>query len=62
MCSRYSGNILFENEMAANVREVRDTIRECLEDVFTCEDVHRNIGASMERYNTESGLWFDEVF
>ncbi len=30
--------------MAANVQEVRDTIRECLEDVFTCEDVHRNIG------------------
>ena len=31
VCSRYSGNILFENEMAANVQEVReDTIRECL--------------------------------
>ena len=62
VCSRYSGNILFENEMAANVQEVRDTIRECLEDVFTCEDVHRNIGASMERYNTESGLWFEVRF
>ena len=62
MCSRYSGNILFENEMAANVQEVRDTIRECLEDVFTCEDVHRSIGASMERYNTESGLWFEVRF
>lgn len=62
VCSRYSGNILFENEMAANVQEVRDTIRECLEDVFTCEDVHRSIGASMERYNTESGLWFEVRF
>ena len=62
VCSRYSGNILFENEIAANVQEVRDTIRECLVDVFTSEDVHRSIGASMERYNTESGLWFEVRF
>ena len=62
VCSRDTGNILFENEMAANVQEVRDTIRECLQDVFSSNDVQGRIGTPMERYNTDSGLWFEVRF
>ena len=62
VCSRDSGNILFENEMAANVQEVRDTIRECLQDIFSSNDIQGRIGTPMERYNTDSGLWFEVRF
>lgn len=62
VCSRDSGNILFENEMAGKVQEVRDTIRECLQDIFTSDDVKGRIGTPMERYNTDSGLWFEVKF
>ena len=62
VCSRDSGNILFENEMAGKVQEVRDTIRECLQDIFTSDDLKGRIGTPMERYNTDSGLWFEVKF
>ena len=62
VCSRDSGNILFENEMAGKVQEIRDTIRECLQDIFTSNDIKGRIGTPMERYNTDSGLWFEVKF
>lgn len=62
VCSKNSGNILFENDMASHVTEVRETIRECLEEVFQNKDISGHIGTPMERYNTESGLWFEVRF
>lgn len=62
VCSKESGSILFENDMAGHVSEVRDTIKECLQEVFQNGDVSGRIGTPMERYNTESGLWFEVRF
>lgn len=62
VCSKSTGNILFENDMASHVSEVRETIRECLEEVFKNSDISDQLGTPMERYNTESGLWFEVRF
>lgn len=62
VCSKSTGNILFENDMASHVSEVRETIRECLEEVFKNFDISGQLGTPMERYNTESGLWFEVRF
>ncbi len=62
VCSKSTGNILFENDMASHVSEVRETIRECLEEVFKNSDISGQLGTPMERYNTESGLWFEVRF
>ena len=62
VCSKSTGNILFENDMASHVSEVRETIRECLEGVFKNSDISDQLGTPMERYNTESGLWFEVRF
>lgn len=62
VCSKSTGNILFENDMASHVSEVRETIRECLEEVFKNFDISDQLGTPMERYNTESGLWFEVRF
>ena len=62
VCSKSRGNILFENDMASHVSEVRETIRECLEEVFKNFDISGQLGTPMERYNTESGLWFEVRF
>lgn len=62
VCSKSTGNILFENDMASHVSEVRETIRECLEEVFKNSDISNQLGTPMERYNTESGLWFEVRF
>lgn len=48
--------------MASHVTQVRETIRECLEEVFQNKDISGHIGTPMERYNTESGLWFEVRF
>ena len=62
VCSKSTGNILFENDMASHVSEVRETIRECLEEVFKNFDISGQLGTPMERYNTESGLWLEVRF
>ena len=62
VCSKSTGNILFENDMASHVSEVRETIRECLEEVFKNFDISGQLGTPMERYNKESGLWFEVRF
>lgn len=62
VCSKSTGNILFENDMASHVSEVRETIRECLEEVFKNSDISDQLGTPMERYNTESGLWVEVRF
>ena len=62
VCSKSTGNILFENDMASHVSEVRETIRECLEEVFKNFDISGQLGTPMEWYNTESGLWFEVRF
>ena len=62
VCSKSTGNILFENDMASHVSEVRETIRECLEEVFKNSNISDQLGTPMERYNTESGLWFEVRF
>lgn len=62
VCSKAAGKILFENKIAANVQDIRETIRECLKEVFTGQDTQGMIRTPMECYNTESGLWFEVKF
>lgn len=62
VCSKSTGKILFENEMAVKVHEVRETIKECLEEVFFSDNMAEILKTPMERYNTESGLWFEVRF
>lgn len=62
VCSKNTGKILFENEMAVKVQEVRETIKECLEEVFSSDNMAEILKTPMERYNTESGLWFEVRF
>lgn len=62
VCSKSTGKILFENEMAVKVHEVRETIKECLEEVFSSDNLEEILKTPMERYNTESGLWFEVRF
>lgn len=61
VCSRESGNVLFENEIAQNVDEVRRILKESMQNFF-------RVGCPMENpkpvecYDSMSGLWFEVKF
>ena len=57
-----SGEVLFENRIAARVPEIHRTIMDCIHNALESGDVQGRIGTPMERYNTESGLWFEVKF
>ena len=62
VCAMDSGEVLFENRIAAKVPAIHQTIMDCIKDVLASEDVKNRIGTPMERYNTECGLWFEVKF
>lgn len=62
VCNRSTGNILFENDVASGCEEIRDSIKESLEELFASEDMEERINYAVERYNTDSGLWFEIKF
>ena len=62
MCATDSGEVLFENRIAARVPEIHRTIMDCIHNALESGDVQGRIGTPMERYNTESGLWFEVKF
>lgn len=86
VCDTATGNILFENKVAAESKEIKDTIKECMQDILvpTEEDVEKTLEEyinnaegnnidgyydfsdytreyirPVEKYNAESGLWFE---
>lgn len=62
VCAMDSGAVLFENRIAARVPEIHRTIMDCIHNALESGDVQGRIGTPMERYNTESGLWFEVKF
>lgn len=62
VCATDSGEVLFENRIAARVPEIHRTIMDCIHNALESGDVQGRIGTPMERYNTESGLWFEVKF
>jgi len=62
VCSKSTGTILFENDVAQTVVEIRDTIRECFEEIFRYGNVEDKLKVPMEKYNSDSGLWFEVRF
>lgn len=62
VCAMDSGEVLFENRIAARVPEIHRTIMDCIHNALESGDVQGRIGTPMERYNTESGLWFEVKF
>lgn len=89
VCDTATGNILFENKVAAESKEIKDTIKECMQDILvpTEEDVEKTLEEyinnaegnnidgyydfsdytreyirPVEKYNAESGLWFEVRF
>lgn len=63
VCSRDNGNILFENDIAQNVDEVRRVMHENIHEFFEmgCPvDDDRTVDA--ESYDSTSGLWFEIRF
>jgi diguanylate cyclase (GGDEF)-like protein len=61
VCSQDGGNVLFANDMAQNVDEVRRTVSECLGAFF---EGGEGVDAfhSIESYDSQSGLWFEVHF
>lgn len=89
VCDTATGNILFENKVAAESKEIKDTIKECMQDILVPaeEDVEKTLEEyinnaegnnidgyydfsdytreyirPVEKYNAESGLWFEVRF
>ena len=62
VCATDSGEVFFENRIAARVPEIHRTIMDCIHNALESGDVQGRIGTPMERYNTESGLWFEVKF
>lgn len=62
VCSKSTGTVLFENDVVMNVREVKDTIRDCFESIYKMSNIDEALKAPMEKYNSESGLWFEVKF
>lgn len=62
VCATDSGEVLFENRIAARVPEIHRTIMDCIHNALESGGVQGRIGTPMERYNTESGLWFEVKF
>ena len=89
VCDTATGNILFENKVAAESKEIKDTIKECMQDILvpTEEDVEKTLEEyinnaegnnidgyydfsdytreyirPVEKYNAESGQWFEVRF
>ena len=89
VCDTVTGNILFENKVAAESKEIKDTIKECMQDILVPaeEDVEKTLEEyinnaegnnidgyydfsdytreyirPVEKYNAESGLWFEVRF
>ena len=62
VCATDSGEVLFENRIAARVPEIHRTIMDCIHNALESGDVQGRIGTPMERYNTESSLWFEVKF
>lgn len=61
VCSRESGNVLFENDIAQSVDEVRRTMQECIQSFFDSGCPMDN-DRPVESYDSESGLWFEVRF
>ena len=89
VCDTTTGNILFENKVAAESKEIKDTIKECMQDIlvptegdvektleeyinnaegnnidgyYDFSDYTREYIRPVEKYNAESGLWFEVRF
>ena len=62
VCSKNTGTILFENSVATSVGEVRETIKDSLEAVFRSTEMEETLKLPMEKYNADSGLWFEVKF
>lgn len=63
VCNRDNGNILFENDIAQNIDEIRRTMHENIHEFFNmgCPvDADRTVDA--ESYDSISGLWFEIRF
>lgn len=45
VCDTATGNILFENKVAAESKEIKDTIKECMQDILVPaeEDVEKTL-------------------
>ena len=45
VCDTATGNILFENKVAAESKEIKDTIKECMQDILvpTEEDAEKTL-------------------
>ena len=61
VCSRKDGTVLFENDIARNVDEIRRTMKECVQTYFDQGDLDK-AHPSIEHYDSESGLWFEVSF
>lgn len=61
VCSQEGGNVLFANDMAQNVDEMRRTINECMQTFFD-EGCQIENAHPVECYDSQSGLWFEVRF
>ena len=52
VCATDSGEVLFENRIAARVPEIHRTIMDCIHNALESGDVQGRIGTTMEIYNT----------